>query len=73
MNALQFNPHPEAVVILHSASSDLLLTVQNNGRDLIALARDGTVAYGKGYNPDEAARVFWSAVAANVPKQLRGA
>ena len=34
---------------------------------LVAIKQDGTIEYGPNYTPDEAARVFWEAIAGYSP------
>lgn len=36
----------------------------DNGGVLVEIAHDGTLTYGEGYTPDDAARRFWDALAA---------
>ncbi len=49
------NHHPSEAEVLRitGASGDRLVTVHGDGR----------ITYGAGYTPDEAARVFWEALA----------
>ena len=35
---------------------------------LVTVKCDGTITYGKDYEPDKAARIFWEAMARNAPK-----
>ncbi len=43
-----------------------------DGRALVTLStHDGTLQYGEGYDPDEAARTFWQAWADAFPGMLR--
>lgn len=35
---------------------------QTNGQPLVTINPDGRLEYGPGYEPDEAARLFWDAI-----------
>ncbi|WP_329131537.1 hypothetical protein OG552_10460 [Streptomyces sp. NBC_01476] len=45
------------------------ITIQggNNGRPLVTIHPDGTLEYGDGYDPDDAARRFWDALRTHMP------
>jgi len=57
-----FQPVPATI-------DDNILTI-NGGDDLdmlVSIQRDGTLEYGKNYNPDEAAKVFWDCLSMYSP------
>lgn len=41
------------------------LVIRTSERILVSVAKDGTLTYGPGYTPDEAARTFWECMAAH--------
>jgi hypothetical protein len=43
------------------------LTIAPGGKFLVKLWPDGRLEYGEGYDPDEAAKVFWEAIASHFP------
>lgn len=45
------------------SGSDLISIYGEQGRLMVTVKRDGTLAYGEGYTPDAAARLFWEALA----------
>lgn len=51
-----------------------VFTLHRNGQALVTVKPDGTLEYGEGYTPDEAARTFWDALAhafpGRTPKQV---
>lgn len=38
-----------------------------DGQMMVRLDEDGSLTFGENYEPDEAARIFWQAVTANMP------
>ena len=43
------------------------------GTALVTIHQDGRLEYGEGYTPDEAARIFWEAIAHMAPTSYRAA
>jgi hypothetical protein len=39
-----------------------IMTISNHGRPLVTISPDGSIEFGPDYKPDEAARIFWSAI-----------
>lgn len=39
----------------------------NVGKTTVTIKADGTIVYGEGVEPDDAAKVFWQAVGRNMP------
>ena len=48
--------------------NSLLAISGSDGEVLVRVHYDGTLEYGPGYEPDVAARTFWEAIAAHVPR-----
>jgi len=46
---------------------DSALSVSDGGKLLVKIYADGTIEYGEGYTPDEAAKTFWNAIAYHHP------
>lgn len=40
-----------------------LLTIHDEQGPMVTIARDGSLTFGDSYDPDEAARIFWDAIA----------
>ena len=45
-----------------------LLVIHKGPIALVSISVDGEVTFGEGYNPDDAARIFWEGVAARRPR-----
>jgi len=48
-----------------------IVTIDGETAPLVTIHPDGTLEYGEGYTPDEAARLFWEAMRQWAPKQFR--
>lgn len=48
-------------------SGALLVVNGKDGRPLVTIERDRSLAFGERYEPDEAARIFWEAMARHAP------
>lgn len=46
-----------------------LMIQGEGGKPLVTIKADGTLIYGEGYNPDEAAQIFWKAMAHYFPSR----
>jgi hypothetical protein len=49
-------------------ASPSVIQIAGRGRPLVTLHPDGRLEYGEDYTPDEAARMFWEAVAGMSPR-----
>jgi hypothetical protein len=45
----------------------VLSIMRPDGSPMVAINRDGSMEYGEGYDPDEAAREFWAAMVKHMP------
>lgn len=54
---------PEGVGFVSNITYYAIQICTNDGEPLVSIKMDGTVEYGKGYTPDEAAKQFWEAMA----------
>jgi hypothetical protein len=59
---------PKGPVLKVRGPQDNLITIHKGGTALVSISLDGVVTYGEGYNPDDAARIFWDGIAAKRPK-----
>lgn len=60
--------HAEGISTIGTVrSSEMSITI-HTGKTFVIIRPDGKVEFGDGYNPDEAARAFWTAVSRNVPR-----
>lgn len=60
---LSEGPTPSPITTHKPGGSDLISIFGKERKLLIRVNRDGTLEYGEGYTPDEAARLFWEALA----------
>ncbi len=58
-SSIPFSPPLVNVLTIHGVGHEMLVT----------LRPDGTLEYGPNYHPDEAARLFWEAIAYAYPKK----
>jgi hypothetical protein len=47
--------------------ADILRIQRPDGSALVTLHHDGSLTYGEGYTPDEAAKTFWDAIRRFMP------
>lgn len=60
-------PPPPVQVRLADLNGDRLVINDDEGRPLVTCRGDGTLKYGGRYDPDDAARRFWEALARACP------
>lgn len=61
----------EAAADLEPGNYPLVVRNPDTSALLVAVHNDGSITYGEGYDPDEAARAFWIAVGAATPDSLK--
>jgi len=63
-----------SVIITPNIVPEFAIALYNeSGQLMIGLRHDGTSETGPNYNPDEAARMFWDAVAELMPENVKQA
>lgn len=61
-------PPPDSGQRLYiNRGTDRLVIADDDGNPLVSVHSDGSLTYGEGYDPDEAARIFWNALARHSP------
>jgi len=49
---------------------EILTIYASGGRSMAKIHPDGSIEFGEGFEPNEAARIFWDAVIANMPPRF---
>ncbi len=65
------NPFPPSVMLADPNGSLIQINFPGSDRAMVKIKYDGSMEYAEGYEPDAAARVFWSAMVAILPGYLR--
>jgi hypothetical protein len=58
---------PAVLANLDQRVLPILTILSGNGAPLVKIYGDGTLEYGEGYDPDEAARRLWEAIGKRAP------
>lgn len=70
----QATPADELEVASDAEPKNYPLVIRAGDNDapvLVAIDDHGEITYGEGYEPDEAARIFWEAMSAQMPPGFR--
>jgi hypothetical protein len=57
--------------IIQAPPTNILCIHGEGGEPIVTIKPNGTVEFGEGYTPTEAARIFWEALAWAMPESVR--